>query len=105
MRDRGPPSWYLPEGWRHLAPPAYRFIRLGRRDDRTRQPEIAKRRAELVALGWRDAPPGTRTTKWVHDGDLGVYLYIDEPTARQHEIDARQREHDRRALARSRGGC
>jgi hypothetical protein len=77
----------LPAGWRHLAPPAYRFIRLGRRDDPHRQDEIARRRSELQAMGWRDAPTGTRHLDH-DDGEHGVYMYADDTGTRLDELQA-----------------
>lgn len=99
VRKGGAGRWEVPHTHRHLAPPAYRFVRLGTMSDVKRRDAILRQRFILEQMGWKVAPAGTRNSLYLTDGDQGVYLMIAEPAAQmldEHERQTREEVRRRR---------
>lgn len=99
VRKGGTGRWEVPPTHRQLAPPAYRFCRLGTMSDAKRRDAILRQRFILEQMGWKLAPAGTRNSLYLTDGDQGVYLCIAEPAGKvldEHERQTREEVKRRR---------
>lgn len=90
LRRNGAGRWELPPTHRQLAPPAYRFTRLGTMSDVKRRDAILRQRFILEQFGWKVAPKGTRNSLYLSDGDQGVYMCIAEVAGK--ELDAHEKK-------------
>ncbi len=103
LRRGGVGKWELPPTHRHLAPPAYRFSRLGTMSDVKQRDKILRQKFIAEQMGWKQAPRGTRNSLYLTDGDQGVYMCIAEIVGRQHDEHKKKTldEINRRRFSRS----
>lgn len=98
VRRNGGGRWEMPSTHRHIQPNGagrtHRITRLGCMADVRAREKILRHRFILEQQGWRLAPPGTRNSLFIVDGDQGVYMILPEQVGRvadEHEAATRKK--------------
>lgn len=107
IRRNGGGRWEMPSTHRHIQPngpgKTHRITRLGCMADVKQRDKILRHRFILEQQGWKLAPPGTRNSLYIVDGDQGVYMILPEAVGRvadEHERQTRDKL-SRRRFSRS----
>lgn len=103
VRRNGGGRWEMPSTHRHIQPngpgKTHRITRLGCMADAKQRDKILRQRFILEQQGWKLAPPGTRNSLYIVDGDQGVYMILPESVGRiadDHERQTRDKLNRRR---------
>lgn len=103
VRRNGGGRWEMPSTHRHIQPngpgKTHRITRLGCMADVKQRDKILRHRFILEQQGWKLAPPGTRNSLYIVDGDQGVYMILPETVGRiadEHERQTRDKLNRRR---------
>jgi len=87
---QGRGTWFPPRTHPHIKKPEYRIVRLGSMTDVQRKNAVLTNLQVMLAQGWRRCPPGMRHSLFPLEGDNGVYVYIAEPLALEHDDHVRE---------------
>lgn len=83
-------QWYPPSTHPHIKKPECRIVRLGSLTDTNRKAVVLTNLQVALAQGWKRCPPGMRHSLFPLEGDNGVYIWIWEPLAKEHDDHVRE---------------